>query len=302
LSGSVVNIYVSPNPGRFMFARISLLICIAVWLSSVSAAQRFQASIDQSRWKVESSRVRCALSHEIPRYGEGRFVYSAGGELAFEMSVLDAPVRDSVASLMSVAPFWRAAASKELGQLSLSRGSLPVYVSRDLAQRMLYELNAGMLPTLQYRDFADQSEDVVVALSSVNFHERLPEFQRCVSQLMPYGADQLKDLVLYFDDNKYALSDEAKQQLDTMALYVSANRNIQLNVHGHADDAGGPKYNQTLSERRAGEVKKYLLAKGVAAAQMMLTATGDKNPVASNRTAEGRGQNRRVTVAVVRLR
>ena len=67
----------------------------------------YVAGIEESHWQVQASPVRCELRHDIPRYGEGRFVYSAGGELAFEISVFDPPVRDGVASMISVPPFWK---------------------------------------------------------------------------------------------------------------------------------------------------------------------------------------------------
>lgn len=286
-----------------MIARILLVITVLCTVLPLSAAQRFQATLEQSRWSVQASPVRCTLRHEIPRYGEGRFVHSAGGELAFEMNVLDVPVRDGIARLMSMPPFWKEAVQpKELGQLTLSAGATPFYATRDLALRMLYELDAGMLPTLYYRDFADKTDVVVVSLSSANFHDQLPEFRRCVSQLLPQGVDQLKDTAVHFDENQYKLSADAKQKLDLLAAYAADNRNIHFNIHGHADELGSYHYNQLLSERRSESVKKYLLSKGVTPAQIMQQASGERQPVASNRTFEGRSQNRRVTVAVVRLR
>lgn len=265
------------------------------------AVMIYAAGIEESKWQVESSPIRCEMRHEIPRYGEGRFVYSAGGELAFEISVLDPPVHDGVASMTSVPPFWKTGTQKELGQLSLSRGKTPFYVGRNLAQRMLYELDAGMLPALQYKDWADQQDDVMVLLSSANFHDQLPTFQRCISKLLAYGAADLKDVAVEFDDNKYELTDAARQQLDELALYVAHDKKIRLDLRGHTDAVGSKVYNKILSERRVKAVEKYLLSKGVPRKQVNLKGFGEFYPVASNQTEEGRRMNRRVMVAVVRL-
>lgn len=269
---------------------------------SVQALMVYVAGIEESHWQVRSSPVRCELRHEIPRYGEGRFVYSAGGELAFEISVLDPPVRDGVATMSSLPPFWKPGSQKELGQLSLSHGKLPFYVGRDLAQRMLYELDAGMLPTLQYKDWADQKDDVMVSLSSANFHDKLPGFQRCISQLLPYGAADLKDVIVEFGDNQYVLTDEAKDQIDKLALYMANDKRVHLNLRGHTDNVGSKAYNKKLSERRVQAVEKYLLSKGVSRSQVRLESFGDNYPSASNQTEEGRQMNRRVKLAVVRTR
>ena len=282
--------------------RTLLFVLLLVLPLSAQALMVYVAGIEESRWQVQASPVRCELRHEIPRYGEGRFVYSAGGELAFEISVFDPSVRDGVASMSSLPPFWKPGTQKELGQLSLSRGKLPFYVGRDLAQRMLYELDAGMLPTLQYRDWADQQDDVMVSLSSANFHEKLPGFQRCISQLLSYGAADLKDVIVEFGDNQYALTDEAKQQIGDLALYVAHDKKIRLELRGHTDSVGTKAYNKMLSERRVSAVEKYLLASGVASNQIKLLGLGADYPSASNQTEEGRSMNRRVWVAVVRLR
>lgn len=284
-----------------MFLRTALAIIFIVLPWSAQAIMTYVAGIEESHWQVQASPVRCELRHDIPRYGEGRFVYSAGGELAFEISVFDPPVRDGVASMISVPPFWKPGAQKELGQLSLSRGSVPFYVSRDLAQRMLYELDAGMLPTLQYKDWADQQEDVTVILSSANFHDALPDFQRCVGQLLGYGAADLKDVIVEFTDNQYALSDDAKEQIDQLASYVTYDKKVRLDLTGHTDSVGSKSYNKMLSERRVQAVEKYLLAKGLARSQIKVQGLGDAFPTASNLTEEGRSMNRRVLVAVVRL-
>jgi len=279
----------------------SLLFLLLLVLPGFSrAAMIYVAGIEESSWKVQSSPVRCEFRHEIPRYGEGRFVYSAGGELAFEISVFDPPVRDGVASMTSVPPFWKPGTVKNLGELSLSRGHVPFYVGRDLAQRMLYELDAGMLPTIQYKDWADQQDDVMVSLSSANFHENLPDFQRCIGQLLVYGAADLKDVIVEFGDNQYALSDTAKSQLDQLTSYVVHDKKIRIDLTGHTDSVGSKSYNKMLSERRVHAVEKYLLDKGMARNQVKVQGFGDAYPTASNGTEEGRSMNRRVLVTVVR--
>jgi len=70
-------------------------------------------------------------------------------------------------------------------------------------------------------------------------------------------------------------------------------------VIGHTDSTGDPKYNLGLSERRAKAVRDYLVATGVPARKLRVLGRGQKAPVASNDTPEGRAQNRRVEIVVV---
>ena len=68
---------------------------------------------------------------------------------------------------------------------------------------------------------------------------------------------------------------------------------------GHTDAVGADSYNEKLSLRRAEAVKAYLVSNGVAAARVFVEGKGEAQPVADNKTAEGRAKNRRVTVEVV---
>ena len=65
---------------------------------------------------------------------------------------------------------------------------------------------------------------------------------------------------------------------------------------GHTDSVGTDAYNQKLSERRAAAVKDYLVSKGIPAAKVTTVGKGESQPVATNKTKEGRQKNRRVDI------
>ncbi|MDH5484598.1 MAG: OmpA family protein [Gammaproteobacteria bacterium] len=276
-----------------------MLICCLMLLVEVQASQRFQANFEQSRWETQTSPVRCELNHPIPRYGRGSFVYDAGGELVFTMHIqMEPPITDSVANMLSVPPFWIPGKQKELAQVGLSKGKTPFYVRRDLALRMLYELEAGMFPTLQYKDWADQQDDVLVALSSVNFREVLPEFQQCISQLLPYGLSGVQDGIVRFGSGRYALTSAAKAELEPIRLFASQFKNTKIIIEGHTDSRGHRDYNQRLSVRRSEAVSNYLISQGIAPERIITRAFGERTPASSNRFPAGRAINRRVIVSL----
>jgi outer membrane protein OmpA-like peptidoglycan-associated protein len=73
---------------------------------------------------------------------------------------------------------------------------------------------------------------------------------------------------------------------------------LKIEVDGHTDNVGGDEYNQRLSEERAEAVRDYLVAQGVSRSSVNAIGFGKTHPVASNDTASGRQQNRRVEIVV----
>jgi OOP family OmpA-OmpF porin len=100
----------------------------------------------------------------------------------------------------------------------------------------------------------------------------------------------------YFDFNKAVLKPEGKQKVDEVVSELKANPSIRVLVEGHTDSIGSEAYNQKLSERRAAAVADYMESRGVEASRITTKGWGKTKPVASNKTKEGRAQNRRVEI------
>ena len=116
------------------------------------------------------------------------------------------------------------------------------------------------------------------------------------SEKVTYAADA------FFDFDKAVLKPEAKEKLDDL---VSKTKEINLEVIiavGHTDSVGSDAYNDKLSVRRAESIKAYLTSKGLEANRVYTEGKGKKQPVADNKTAEGRAKNRRVEIEVVGTR
>jgi OOP family OmpA-OmpF porin len=102
-----------------------------------------------------------------------------------------------------------------------------------------------------------------------------------------------------FDFDKATLKPSGKAVLDEAAMRINRNHNVEsIVVIGHTDSVGSDKYNQRLSERRANTVRDYLASQGVSASMITAEGRGEREPVASNDTADGRAQNRRVVIEV----
>ncbi len=111
-----------------------------------------------------------------------------------------------------------------------------------------------------------------------------------------YAADA------FFDFDKSVLKPEGRAKLDDLVGKVKGINLEVIIAVGHTDSVGTDAYNQKLSVRRAEAVKAYLVSKGIEKNRVYTEGKGEKQPVADNKTAEGRAKNRRVEIEVVGTR
>jgi OOP family OmpA-OmpF porin len=117
------------------------------------------------------------------------------------------------------------------------------------------------------------------------------------------GCPQQGEIALVgvgFETNSDTLTTASRAVLDPVAANLKKYPELQIELQGHTDSVGADKYNLNLSQRRADAVRSYLLSQGVSPAQVVARGYGESQPVADNSTAEGRAQNRRVVMKVLR--
>jgi OOP family OmpA-OmpF porin len=107
---------------------------------------------------------------------------------------------------------------------------------------------------------------------------------------------------VFFDFDKAVLKPEGKAKLDDLVAKLKAVNLEVIIAIGHTDNIGTKEYNQKLSVRRAEAVKAYLVSKGIEPNRIYTEGKGLTQPIADNRTAEGRAKNRRVEIEVVGTR
>jgi len=117
-----------------------------------------------------------------------------------------------------------------------------------------------------------------------------------VTEKVTMAADVL------FDFDKSVIKPEGRAKLDELVGKLKAVNLEVIIAIGHTDSIGSDRYNQKLSIRRAESVKAYLVSKGIAANRIYTEGKGEKQPVADNKTKEGRQKNRRVEIEVVGTR
>jgi len=99
---------------------------------------------------------------------------------------------------------------------------------------------------------------------------------------------------ILFGFDKANLSSDAKTNLDKLVVVLDSYPDTDIEVQGHTDSKGSEKYNQSLSEERAGTVSSYLSGKGIANNRLNMKGFGENTPKYTNDTKEGQTENRRV--------
>jgi OmpA-OmpF porin, OOP family len=108
---------------------------------------------------------------------------------------------------------------------------------------------------------------------------------------------ELKQTV-YFDTNRAAIKAVSFALLNEVAQALTDNPKIEVEIGGHTDSQGNDAFNLKLSQQRADSVRLYLMKRGISSNRLVAKGYGENVPIADNRTADGRSQNRRVEFVI----
>lgn len=113
-------------------------------------------------------------------------------------------------------------------------------------------------------------------------------------------ASKPKALLIYFEFNKanFKADPQTENSISEFRKWIERYPEYKLSVTGHTDLVGTPEYNQNLGMKRANEVRKYLIAKGIADQKIDVLSVGETQPSADYITSDGRRLNRKVEVLI----
>ncbi len=101
-----------------------------------------------------------------------------------------------------------------------------------------------------------------------------------------------------FASSKAEIPEQFMNYLEQLKIYLSSDPDNKVYITGHADSKGTGEANTRFSRERAENIRDYLIENGVESSQIVMEGKGDKEPVASNETEEGRSKNRRVEIKI----
>jgi OmpA-OmpF porin, OOP family len=183
----------------------------------------------------------------------------------------------------------------KLGQAALLNG-IPVTVKTMQAGSVL------LASQVSFRKGDLKTATMIRNGTNQRFEEQTAATEALRGRMADIDKYNIKDTTnVYFDTGKWVLSAQAKSELCAAATQAEATENALMLVVGYTDSVGDEDYNQTLSEKRASRVINHLQQACRWKPYRMLTPTGmaESDPLASNDTAEGKAQNRRVSVNIL---
>jgi len=272
-------------------------------LLNTAEVRHYGARPDESKWLYSGSKFLCELRHPIPGFGSAVMKRGVEEPLQFLVEVDGLVAGSGQARVQSRPPIWkRFTLVKDLGTVLVEPKDKVLFsLGNEWVKRLLLELREGMQPTISFWDDDTGGEDVVLTVSSFNFQKHLPDFSKCLDNLLPYSFKDVRKRTVYFGYDKYNLSAAQTERLKKLIEYVKLDETVKkIAITGFSDSVGFARYNKILAQRRANAVKKYLLAQGVPASKLAVKARGEKGKKHSNRTASGRSKNRRVEVTLVK--
>lgn len=262
-----------------------------------SVALTFQAPVEETEWRLTPSIFECEFAQPIPNYGEAVFYHEAGEDLMFHLRVKKNLMGPGQAALHIEPPHWQPSRfAQDLGLVDVKHSTRPLNVEPKRANQMMLALMKGMQPTITRKARFANTEPIRISVSAANFNSFYKDYLGCVTGLLPVNFRQVaKSKVLFIKGDR--LDAKAKKKLDLIILYVKADPKVKaIYIDGHSDSAGRRYHNRRLSEKRALNVNEYMVKKGLDAEMFTTRYHGERYPVASNKTRNGRAQNRRVTI------
>jgi outer membrane protein OmpA-like peptidoglycan-associated protein len=193
----------------------------------------------------------------------------------------------------------------EAARLAAERDKATAEAERIAAERQKAEADAARATAESARLAAEAQTQQAQATAAQIDRERAELRDRLRQQLnlILETRETARGLIVnlsdvLFDTARADLKPGAREKLSRVVGIVLSHPGLRMEVEGHTDSVGSDSYNLQLSERRAASVRAYLVTAGVAPTAVATSGRGEASPVASNATAAGRQQNRRVELLV----
>ena len=254
------------------------------------AAQREADAVALARAEEERRRQADRLADEQRRLADEQRLRAEQQQAQADAARLAAQrERADADAARLAADAARMAAERERANAQLARQDADRVKAEADAARAAAEAQAQ-----QARQLAEQSER-----EKAQLRDQLRQQLNVILETRETARGLIVNLSdVLFDVDKATLRPGAREKLARVAGIISGHPDLKIQIEGHTDSTGSDDYNQALSERRAQAVRNYLMDQKIGQAIVATAGYGETRPVATNGTAAGRQQNRRVELVV----
>ncbi len=294
-------LYVSFVSAWRKFKILFLLILCSIFSFPSYAVQVVNIPMDLSSWSYIDGEDNCKLTHAEVKVPHGKFYFlsEVNNKILFKYNFHDNQNIWKTASLSLITPPW----VHPEKVTSISRGVLDSssqYVFSSNIPELLEGLNKGQWLKLSL-DGSPASRSVVTILPSVRVNDAISQFIECKQKLPSITYAQARDTYLHYMSGHRNLNATQRRNLRDLVSYIRWDSRVtQVLIDGHTDSVSSRLTNLNISQARASAVAQYLNKLGIEADKMQIRAHGSRYPAASNHTEQGRAQNRRVVIRLVR--
>jgi len=236
------------------------------------------------------ARARARAEEEARQRAEIERAQADAARLAAERQRLDAEAAKIAAD--------RARADAERARLDAERERQAAEAARAAAETQAQAAREAVL-TAEAQAQAAREAALAAERDKAELRAQLREQLNVILETRETARGLIVNLSdVLFDFNKATLRPGAREKLAKIAGIILAHPGLRMEAEGHADAVGTDDYNQRLSERRAQSVSAFFMEQGIRRESITAMGFGESRPVATNGTAEGRQQNRRVELVV----
>ena len=281
---------------RFIIVDVLLLIAVSLFVAGCAGItpqeQRARDSVAKARAALEEAKAnpQIASSATVPLFEAEQTLKEA------ELVQDDAAKKEHLAYMserktqLAVVSAERTLAEQETLNLSKERNQL-------ILQRREMEISKAKLSAKE-KAAALEKARMEVKQKAATVTQLKAELEELKARPTDRGmVVTLGDIL--FATNRAILAPGAEKDIDQLGRFMKKYPTRKIVIEGHTDSVGRSEYNLTLSKRRADEVKKALVAKDIDESRIETKGYGETTPLASNKTAAGRQQNRRVEVIIL---
>jgi Outer membrane protein and related peptidoglycan-associated (lipo)proteins len=281
----------------------TVLAVLSLWGSS-SSATVYSSFLEDGAWATKASVFSCRMVHSVPLYGDAVFETRAGEGSRFYLQGDISRLRQGPAALVARSPIWAEQPLLiELAEVQVKQARRALELPTKDTERMLAELYDGLELVVTRDTWYGGDNPAQVAITTIGFRDAYQQYRDCLAGLLPANFDQIKRTSVYFGSSKFDdIPASELRKLDNIAAYVKADPSVrEFFIDGHTDSYGSREENLQLAEKRTEQVTRYLINKGVPQEAITARWHGERYPIASNATPEGRAKNRRVTIRLEKL-
>lgn len=281
---------------RFIIVNVLLLIGISLFIAGCAGItpqeQRARDSVTKARAALEEAKAnpQVASASAVSLYEAEQTLKAA------ELVEDDAAKKEHLAYMaerktqLAVVSAERQLAEQEALNLSGEREQL-------ILQRREKEISKAKLTAKEKAAALEKAREEAKQKTA-----EVAQLKAEVEELKAKPTDRGMVITLgdiLFATNRAILAPGAEKDIDQLGRFMKKYPTRKIVIEGHTDSRGKSEYNLALSKRRADAVKKALVAKGIDESRIETKGYGETSPVANNKTAAGRQQNRRVEVIIL---